>query len=240
VKKDGSSSGEHPESAETAGRAESATPPKTVAREYLETIVVFVMILLFARSFVFMQSKIPTESMLDTLLVGDYILVNRFLYGAPGDEAHPLPFQSPIERGDVVVFRYPEDPDLDFVKRVIGLPGDRVEMRDGITYVNGEPLEEPYVEPENRRARRFLRPRFVPEDELFVMGDNRDNSNDSRAWGTVPRSAIKGKAFFIWYSFEEQKDDHKNTGLKRLWSMARKAIYFFGKTRWERLFSQIE
>ncbi|GAB4224214.1 MAG: signal peptidase I [Acidobacteriota bacterium] len=226
----------------TAGR-ESGTPsvlPKSVAREYLETIVVFVLVLMFARTFVFMQSKIPTESMLDTLLVGDYILVNRMLYGAPGDEGVAWLGQRPIRRGDVVVFRFPRDPDVDFVKRVIGLPGDVVEVRDGLAIVNGEPLDEPYVLEQNRAMHRSTGPRRVPPGHYFVMGDNRDNSNDSRVWGFVPRPAIKGRAFFIWYSFEEQKNDHLNTGFRRLVSMSRKVIFFFTRTRWGRLFERIE
>jgi signal peptidase I len=228
------------EGAPAKGRNEAATPPKSVVREYLETIVVFVLILLFARSFVFMQSKIPTESMLSTLLVGDYILVNRFLYGAEADTGLPLLAQDEVERGDVVVFRWPRDPDVDFVKRVVGVPGDVVEMRRGVTFINGEPLDEPYVEPERRDFEPFGPSGRIPPDHYLVMGDNRIKSNDSRKWGLVPRSLIKGKAFFIWYSYEEDRNDHLNTGLDRIKSMARKARYFLWRTRWSRIFSLIE
>jgi signal peptidase I len=222
---------------EAAGHSRDSVdtaPPKSVVREYFETIVVCVLILVFARSFVFMQSKIPTESMLDTLLVGDYILVNRFLFGAPDDVTLPLLGQRPIERGDVVVFRYPENPDVDFVKRVAGVPGDRIEIVSGQLFVNGEHVEEPYVAEENNGIRYFFGPITVPEDGYFMLGDNRDNSRDSRVWGHVPRSLIKGRAFAIWFSYQEDRNDHLNTGINRLKSIAKKVRYLFSRTRWSR------
>jgi signal peptidase I len=215
-------------------------PPRSWLREYLETIIACVLVLLFARTFVFMQSKIPTGSMLETLQIGDYILVDLFAYSAPLDAPVPWLGQREIRRGDVVVFRFPEDPDVDFVKRVIGLPGDMVEVVNGRAVVNGKPLDEPYVRldptvPANRNAT----PVVVPNDRYFVMGDNRDNSRDSRAWRFLPRSLVKGRAFFIWYSFDEAPNDHLNTGLKRPVSIAHKVLYFFTRTRWRRLFSLI-
>jgi signal peptidase I len=221
------------------GKPAPTVPPKGILREYFETIVVAVLFLLFARSFVFMQSKIPTESMLETLLVGDYILVNRFLYGAPGDEPVRWMGQRPIERGDVVVFRFPEDPDVDFVKRVIGLPGDVVQMTRGVVTINGQPIDEKYVKPENREAMQSYGPVTVPPDSFFALGDNRDNSRDSRAWGFVPRSLVKGRAFLIWFSYKEDQNDHLRTGFDRLISMARKALNP-GRIRPERIFSRIE
>ncbi len=219
--------------------APAALPPRSVLREYLETIVACVLVLLFVRGFVFMQSKIPTGSMLDTLLVGDYILVDRFVYGAPGDAPESWLGERPIRRGDVVVFRYPEDPDTDFVKRVIGLPGETVEMVQGRMLVNGRRLDEPYVLPQNIDPEASYGPEVVPAGHYFVMGDNRRNSRDSRAWGFLPRSLVKGRAFFVWYSFEEEPNDQLNTGVKRLASSSRKVIYFFPRTRWGRLFSII-
>ncbi|HNX19303.1 MAG TPA: signal peptidase I [Acidobacteriota bacterium] len=213
--------------------------PRGVLRDYLETIVICVLVLLFARTFVFMQSKIPTESMLDTLLVGDYILVDRNLYAAPGDSPAGLLGQREIRRGDVVVFKFPEDPDVDFVKRVIGLPGETVEMKDGRMLVDGRPLEEPYVLPENVDPQANYGPAKVPPGQYFMMGDNRANSRDSRYWGFLPRSLVKGRAFFIWYSFEEQRNDQENVGLRRLQSIARKIYLFPTRTRWGRLFSII-
>ena len=217
----------------------AAVPQKGLSREYFETIVVAVLFLLFARTFVFMQSKIPTESMLDTLLVGDYILVNRFVYGAPGDQPAGWLGQRPIARGDVIVFRFPEDPDVDFVKRVIGLPGDTVQMTRGVVTINGQPLDETYVKPENREAMQSYGPVTVPPDSYFALGDNRDNSRDSRAWGFVPRSLVKGRAFLIWFSYKEDQNDHLRTGLDRLMSMARKALNP-GRIRPERIFSRID
>ena len=216
-----------------------ATPPKSVRREYLESIVLCVLVLMVARGFVFLQSKIPTESMLDTLLVGDYILIDRFVYGAPGDAPVKWLGQREIRRGDVVVFRFPEDPDVDFVKRVVGLPGDTVQFVDGRVRINSEPLVEPYVLPENIDPSTRYGPVTVPPDSYFMLGDNRDSSRDSRFWGFLPRSLIKGRAFFIWYSYEEERNDHLNTGLKRLASIGRKLIHFPWRTRWGRMFSLI-
>ncbi len=231
-----------PKSARTGDPAVElpATPPKSIAREYFETIVVCILILVFARSFVFMQSKIPTESMLDTLLVGDYILVNRLAFGAPGDTQIPLLGQRDIRRHDVIVFRYPEDPDVDFVKRVVALPGERVEMVAGQVFVDGEALDEPFVRRDDIETRQFFGPVTVPAEQFFVLGDNRDNSRDSRVWGAVPRSMIKGRAFCIWFSYAEDRNDHLNTGVRRLRSIAKKARYLVTRTRWGRFPSLIE
>lgn len=226
-------------SAKTTSETPATFPPKGVLREYLETIVVAVLFLLFARTFVFMQSKIPTESMLETLLVGDYILVNRFAYGAPGDQPVAWLGQKTIERGDVVVFRFPEDPDVDFVKRVVGVPGDVVAITRGVVSVNGTALVEPYVSAENREALQSFGPVTVPPESYFALGDNRDNSRDSRAWGFVPRSLVKGRAFLIWFSYKEDQNDHLRTGVDRLISMARK-LFNPGRIRPERIFSRIE
>jgi signal peptidase I len=217
----------------------TAEPPKSVVREYAETIVVCVLILLFARCFVFVQSKIPTGSMLETLQIGDYILVNRYLYGAPDDLGTGWLGQRDIERGDVIVFRYPEDPDVDYVKRVVGLPGETVEMIDGEVWIDGEPLVEPYVEPGNRDPIDFG-PTTVRAGHYFCMGDNRDNSRDSRVWGPVPRSLVRGRAFLIWFSYEEDRGDHLRTGLERLVSIAEKIPRLPWRTRWGRIFSLID
>jgi signal peptidase I len=236
---------------QVAAESEGApkTPHKSLVREYFDTIVVFVMILVFARSFVFMQSKIPSGSMLETLQIGDFILVNRFVYGATEDDP-PLIGQKPISRGDVIVFRFPDDPDTDYVKRVVGLPDDVVEVRRGIVYVDGERLEEPYAEYKDggRNAVDFRwrdsgligRRWEVPDDHYFVMGDNRDQSNDSRAWGFVPRALVKGKAFLVWYSYEEQPGSHERTGLQAIVQTVKKILLFPFKTNYSRLFDKIE
>ena len=213
--------------------------PKSILREYAETIIICVLLVLFLQGFVVMRSKVPTGSMLNTLLIGDYILINRNLYGCPGEEPAPWLGQRHIERGDVMVFQSKEDPEIDLVKRVIGLPGETIELIRGTVFINGEPLDEPYVLPEHNLALPSMPPRVIPAHSFFMMGDNRDNSRDSRAWGTIPRSLVKGRAFFIWWSYEEMRNDHLNTGIKRLYSIARKIPHLATKTRWRRLFSRI-
>jgi len=158
----------------------------------------------------------------------------------------------PIRRGDIVVFKYPEEPDRDFIKRVVGLPGETVELRNKKVYINGQPLEEDryvhfltppsndYQEVTSMDVRERFGPVTVPADRYFVMGDNRDNSQDSRYWGFLPRDYVKGKALLIYWSYESGREDYIDEGLgasvKRLASVV---THFFTKTRWERLFHQI-
>jgi len=149
------------------------------------------------------------------------------------------------------VFKYPDEPDRDFIKRVIGLPGETVELRNKKVFINGQPLDEPYVhfltppsseyqEVTSLDVRENYGPRTVPPDHYFVMGDNRDNSQDSRYWGFLPRDYVKGKALLIYWSYESGREDYVDDGFgasaKRLGSVL---IHFFTKTRWERLFHQI-
>ncbi|HEX8147820.1 MAG TPA: signal peptidase I [Pyrinomonadaceae bacterium] len=236
-------------------------PPHGVVREYFESLVVTAVMALFGMTFVVQAVKVPTGSMQNTILIGDHLLVNKFIF-APGPILPFLP-QREIQRGDIIVFKYPgKYPSEQFqkkhvsdtvpfktnyVKRVIGLPGDRVEVRDTRVFINGQPLEEQIVpahnpppnnpdteEDENGAPLRLedagrpappadaaysvyveaqLHPasrrvtegeKFdVPEGHYFVMGDNRDNSQDSRFWGYVPRSAIIGRAMFVYWSFDE-------------------------------------
>ena len=184
---------------------------KSVAREYFESLVIAVLLALFVRTWVFQAFKIPTGSMEPGLLVGDHLIVNKMIFapGLGGLEQAILPSR-PIQRGDIVVFKYPEDPDRDFIKRVIGLPGDTLEVRRKRVYINGEPLEESYVQylqppssgrearPEDRRE--TYGPVTVPPAQYFMMGDNRDNSEDSRYWGFMPASYVKGQALFIYFA----------------------------------------
>jgi signal peptidase I len=184
---------------------------KSVAREYFESLVVAVILALFVRTFVFQAFKMPTGSMENNLLVGDHLLVNKMAYAPTltGVERLLMP-QKPIGRGDIVVFKYPVQPDRDFIKRVIGLPGDRLELRRKRVYINGELLDEPYVrylEPPSVdgpvRAgdlREEYGPITVPDGQYFMMGDNRDNSEDSRYWGFMPESYVKGEALIIYFS----------------------------------------
>ena len=223
------------------GREQEEERPVTkgLFREYAETILVCVIFLIFTRAFVFQQSKIPSGSMMDTLLIGDYIMVNRFVY-SPSEfdwEQSLLPVRD-VKRGDVVVFKQPETPEIDYIKRVIGLPGDSLELRRGYVYVNGELLEEPYV-PEEYREPQFFGPVVIPDGEYFVMGDHRNSSSDSRRWGTVPRELIKGRALLIWWSYDEDPGSVDRRGVDNLRAMLSKLVNFPWRSRWSRCFTLI-
>jgi signal peptidase I len=186
------------------------TGQKSRLREYVEAFVIAIVLALFVRTFIVQAFKIPSGSMIPTLLIGDHILVNKFIYGVkmPFTDTELIPVTHP-HRDDVIVFKYPQDETKDFIKRVIGLPGDRVEVRHRQVYVNDQPLVEPYavhqegVTPEmEMRPRDEFGPITVPADSYFVMGDNRDHSLDSRFWGFVKENKIKGKAFLIYWSWD--------------------------------------
>ena len=223
---------------------------KSTAREYFESIVVAVILALFIRTFVVQAFKIPTGSMENNLLIGDHLLVNKFIFGptASGIERALLPV-STIARRDIIVFKYPEEPDRDFIKRVIGLPGETVELRQKKVYINGEALDEPYVhflqppaagadlhEVTSFDVRERYGPVTVPPDQYFVMGDNRDNSQDSRYWGFLPRDYVKGKALVIYWSYEAERGDYADEGtgaaIKGIGSVF---AHFFTRTRWDRM-----
>jgi signal peptidase I len=224
---------------------------KSTLREYFESIVIAVILALFVRTWVVQAFKIPTGSMEQNLLIGDHLLVNKFVFGPTETalERTLLPVED-IQRGNVVVFKYPEEPDRDFIKRVIGLPGETVELRDKKVYINGRMLEEPYVfflQPAGEGGefsafdvRVNYGPVTVPPESYFVMGDNRDNSQDSRYWGFLPRSYVKGKALMVYWSYESGREDYRDTGLLgALKNLGSVAVHFFTRTRWERLFHQI-
>jgi signal peptidase I len=224
---------------------------KSVLREYFESIVIAVILALFVRTWVFQAFKIPTGSMENNLLIGDHLLVNKFVFSpaVSGFERALLPRRD-VRRGDIVVFKYPDEPERDFIKRVIGLPGDTLELRNKKVYVNGQALDEPYVhflegtsplsEVTSIDVRERYGPVKVPDGQYFVMGDNRDNSQDSRYWGFLPRSYIKGRALMIYWSYESGREDYLDGGLgsraKQLFSVV---THFFTRTRWERIFHQI-
>jgi signal peptidase I len=225
---------------------------KSTSREYFESIVIAVILALFIRTFVVQAFKIPTGSMENNLLVGDHLLVNKFVF-APTESAVEralLPTQ-PIRRGDVIVFKYPEEPERDFIKRVIGLPGETLEMRHKRIYINGSPIDEPYVhflqppsavdqEVASYDVRERYGPVTVPADQYFVMGDNRDNSQDSRYWGFLPRDYVKGKALMVYWSYKTDRDEYQETGLAAtVKGLASVVTHFFTRTRWDRLFHQI-
>jgi signal peptidase I len=182
---------------------------KNAWRENIEAILIAVVIALFIRTFIVQAFKIPSGSMLETLQIGDHILVNKFIYGIKipfTDGKILIPLKTP-ERGDIVVFEYPEDPSKDFIKRVVAVAGDTVSIVDKQLYVNGEPVtDEPYAHYSRLPTHvDNMPPLTVPENKLFVMGDNRDNSHDSRFWGFVDLSAVKGEAFMIYWSWDRDK-----------------------------------
>jgi signal peptidase I len=227
---------------------------KSIVREYFESIVIAVILALFIRTFVVQAFKIPTGSMEENLLIGDHLLVNKFVFGPTASrlERAVLPIGT-LKRGDVVVFKYPVEPDRDFIKRVIGLPGETIEVKEKKVYINGKPFEEPYVhflapptaqselhEVTSFDVRERYGPVTVPPNQYFVMGDNRDNSQDSRYWGFLPRENVKGKALVIYWSYEAEREDYQDEGagamLKGLVSVF---AHFFTRTRWDRMLHQI-
>jgi signal peptidase I len=189
---------------------------KSVVREYAEAIAIAVLLALVIRTLIVQAFTIPSGSMMDTLLVGDYILVNKFLYGPelPLTDWR-LPGLRDPHRGDIIVFKYPQDEKRDFIKRIVGLPGDEVHVRGQHVFVNGKAIEEPYVKrldsvvPSAQPAfcgyAYGCEPTVVPPNSYFVMGDNRDNSQDSRYWGFVTKDKIKGKAFLIYWSWDSDR-----------------------------------
>ena len=186
---------------------------KSLLREYVEAIVYALLLTVALRAFVLQAFRIPSESMLDTLLVGDYLFVNKLDYGPkiPFTETRLPGFRKP-ERGDIIVFQYPDDPRRDYIKRCVALGGQTVEVKDKVLYVDGQKQVEPYVkhiDPTNHPAsfdpRDNYGPEQVPPGHLFMMGDNRDNSNDSRFWGPVNMSLVKGRAMFLYWSWDGER-----------------------------------
>jgi signal peptidase I len=176
---------------------------KSLFREYLEAAIIAVVLALFIRTFVIQAYKIPSGSMEPTLLVGDHILVNKFIYGikAPFIKKTIIPVSEP-KRGDIIVFAYPLDRKKDYIKRLIGLPGDEIQITDEKIFINGKLFDAPFgVYDQNSRRDNRLGPIVVPASGLFVMGDNRDHSYDSRYWGFVPLELVKGKAIIIYWSW---------------------------------------
>jgi signal peptidase I len=226
----------------------------------LQSLMGTVVIAIFVITFIVQAFQIPSESMENTLLVGDYLLVNKLCYGGPGWGDHVMPYQK-IKRGDIVVFHYPVDPQQHFVKRVIGVPGDRLRMERKKVLINGKPLDEPYVhflEPANNLFRDSF-PRLdivapgqvgdwwlemkklvvdgqliIPEGHYFVMGDNRDDSEDSRYWGFVPQENIIGRPLVIYWSVREWDKNRSASVMGRLSHLAYAVTHIFQITRWNR------
>lgn len=228
---------------------------RSTFREYLEALIIAGIFLGFTNTFVVKTFFIPSASMEETLLIGDHLFVNRFIYGPAkiGAERGLLPLRT-VNRGDVVIFRSPERPRVDMVKRCVGLPGDEIEVVDKDIYVNGKWVDDsiytwhrddrifpdrPTV-PEQARLRDNFGPYTVPEGHYFCLGDNRDQSYDSRFWGPVPAHFIKGRAFMIYWSFGGDTSDGVWRGwVHKLQQLANTAIGFVRQSRWSRTFHLI-
>ena len=234
-----------PDATEEADRSAPADTRarRTRPREYFQAILVAVIFALFARTFLFQAFQVPSSSMERNILVGDHLIVNKFLFAPSrgGFLSRLLPHRA-VRRGDVIVFKFPEDPRRDFIKRVVALPGETVEIRDKVVYVEGLRLPGPHVTfsddrvwpddpelPESYRRRDQSRPFTVPPGSYFALGDNRDNSYDSRFWGPVPAANLKGRAMLVYWSYPLEPAARRS--VKELASIA---LSFFRKTRWER------
>jgi len=235
------------EPVERSERGNPDKPKKSTAREYLESFVVAFILALFVRTFVVQAFKIPSGSMEQNLLIGDHLLVNKCIFApvANAFERAVCPTRA-IRRGDVVVFKYPKDPQKDYIKRVIGLPGETVEVRDRVVYVDGQALKEPYVyflgsfgrpdDQERGSERSEWGPQQVPPGQLFVMGDNRDNSLDSRFWGFLPEDQVKGRALIVYWSYEATRAEYNRDRFSDWLMDTLKAPWH---TRWRRFFHVI-
>jgi signal peptidase I len=243
---------------------------KSSMRDTFESLVVTVILAVFGTTFVVQAFKIPTGSMENTLLIGDHLLVNKFAFAdQPGFWRHFLPYKT-VHRGDILVFKYPstegqQEPGEDFVKRVVGVPGDHIRIVHRQVFVNGAPLQDSHVlhsyANEVRPGDDFPPPPnellpestlswtenihkyvqngelVVPPDSYFVMGDNRENSWDSRFWGFVPIYLVSGSPLVIYWSFETPPDEYLRTSLSdRLQQIGDLLLHFFTRTRWRRTF----
>jgi signal peptidase I len=182
---------------------------KKLLWEYVKAVLTALVLALIIRAFVIQAFTIPSGSMIPTLLVGDYILVNKFLLGSPVDlpftniNLFRMPGLRRPHKGDVIVFKFPVDPSKDFIKRVVAVEGDKIEARDKIIYVNGLPANEPFMRHTDNLVlpnRDNFGPIEIPKDKFFCMGDNRDNSRDSREWGFVDIKDVRGKALIVYFS----------------------------------------
>ncbi len=243
------------------GSAENKVPElvggrrTSVVREYVEALIVAAVFLGFTNTFVLKTFFIPSGSMENTLLIGDHLFVNRYIFGPRSSklEQKLLPGRD-VRRGDIVIFRSPETPKIDLVKRCIGLPGDELRMADKELFLNGKQLDDdayvihldsvvyPSTGPHGPYSRRRDNwgPLLVPDGHLFCLGDNRDRSHDSRFWGPVPLAHVKGRAAIVYWSYGGETQDGTWHGLgHRLKQLANTALGFLTKTRWKRTFKVI-
>jgi signal peptidase I len=245
-------------------KQEKEAPPRETTVEFLASLAGVLVTGLFIITFILQAFEIPSSSMENTLLIGDHVFVNRVQFSPPSRWAGPLLPYRQIKRGDIVVFLSPAQPGLYVVKRVMGIPGDRLQLRGGVVYRNGEKLDEPYVQHTSgdyvpyrdnfpavpptdfnsnvTPAWQDELPKHiqgddvvVPPDSYFGMGDNRDVSLDSRYWGFIPQKNVIGRPMFIYWSFETPANQYQETEVgQRLGFLAHVAIHFFDETRWKR------
>jgi signal peptidase I len=211
-----------------------------VFREYFELIAETAVFVFFVMTFVIQAFQIPTGSMEPNLLVGDFLLVNKMVYRNADNAIDRLVLpKRPVRRQDIIVFKYPGNLSKDYVKRAIGLPGDKIEIKRKQVFVNDIPLNEPYkrhidpqtFDPAQDAQRDNFGPVTVPSDCLFAMGDNRDNSEDSRYWGFVPLANLKGRPWIIYFSYEAETNAYQKTGLA---DRLKKIVSFISKARFKR------
>ncbi|MGC1107344.1 MAG: signal peptidase I [Candidatus Acidiferrales bacterium] len=238
-------------------------------RGYVESLIVTIALALFATTFLAQAFKIPSASMVPALLVGDHLLVNKFVYGGAGKWYERfLPYR-PVRRGDVIVFKYPYEDHPYYVKRVIALPGDRIHIANQRVYLNGSPLKEPYAVHNPSTADPYMfdfppgdpfiisgeiTPEWahtlrqdthngdlrVPPNQYFVLGDNRDNSSDSRYWGFVPRAAIVGRPLFVYWSLKNPPAENGASSIAQQFANLGKTLLDIPfRTRWNRIFHQV-
>jgi signal peptidase I len=251
-----------PTNTEKPAAAAPATPRRSTQREYFESIVVTIILALFGTTFAIQAFKIPSSSMEDTLLIGDHLMVDKEAYAPDGGWFSWLIPYEKLQRGDIIVFRYPVDPSTHFVKRVIGFPGDRLRLVHKELFRNGHMLDEGHVvhklpnldeyrdnfpsaapmgaiPPWPEELPEYVKDGWlvVPPGKYFVMGDNRDLSSDSRYWGFVPRENIVGKPVLIYWAHESTSADYRvNSNADWLIGVLKTTVTFPFKTRWNRMF----
>jgi signal peptidase I len=219
----------------------SAAPsqPARPRRPLFKKMLVVTFAFFFIRTFLGEAALVPTSSMEGTILVGDHILMNKLLYGPqiPFTKLR-LPIFKDVQRREIIAFYYPRDPQLVFLKRVAAVGGDRVEIRDDVLYVNDSPVREPYTQFDRRPWRRHpenMRPRVIPHGELFVLGDNRDNSDDSRYWGTVPVQNVIGEPLMVYWSYDAPSSAWLDRDPSRQMQFYGSIVSnLFARTRWSR------
>lgn len=219
-------------------RVVSPRSRQSLLRRSTRRLLFLLLIVFFLRTFIGEASIVPTASMESTILVGDHLFMNKLFYGPEIPLVHwRLPMLKKIRRGEIVVFRYPKHPSEMFLKRVTALGGDQVAIREGVLYINSQPVSEPYAVHRGpaHSVHEAMGPLTVPKDQLFVMGDNRDNSSDSRDWGFVPVKNVVGEPLFVYWSYDAPSSRWLDDNLgHRVSFYASIAGNFFSRTRWRR------